>query len=360
MKNIIKKLLKKILLSFPLNILFPYYKKYCETRKYLEEKNIINNELETRLGIILKGKNIVEILNNSKLENSLLLTQEDIEEFCKLKFYEKIFTKEQFINFYKTLEDELEIDKILSKLIFKKTKEIYIYGFCQICKKPTYFLVDSLYSNNQIINFRERMVCQICDLNNRQRYLLFEINKNTYDRNLNIYIYEQVTPFYKTLKNIYPNTIGSEYLGLEYKSGDIKNGILHQTSEYLSFPDNSFDLVISLDVFEHVYNLEKSLMEAFRILKPSGKLFFSIPFYCHNEKTILRAKMIDGDVVFLKEPQYHGNPVSEKGSLVVNEISWDLFDILKKCGFKESYISAGYNRITGNIGSFQYFFNAIK
>jgi len=175
-----------------------------------------------------------------------------------------------------------------------------------------------------------------------------------------IYIYEQVTPFYKELTRIYPNTIGSEYLDSKYKSGTIVDGIRHEDSTCLSFPSNSFDLVLSLDVFEHVFDLEKSFNEAFRILKSPGRLIFSIPFYLKRDKTSKRAEIKNGNIVYLKKPHYHGNPISDKGSLVVYEISWDCLDMLKKCGFKDAYLTAGYNRKTGNIGLLQFFFEAVK
>jgi SAM-dependent methyltransferase len=251
-------------------------------------------------------------------------------------------------------------DKKLSNIITSgKSKKIL--GFCQVCKLPTFFLLDSLYSDNNGINFRERMVCRICRLNNRQRFLLGETLKRIKPyENCKIYLYEKVTSFYEALAKRCPNIIGSEYLGSQYEGGTVINGIQHEDSTCLSFPDESFDMALSLDVFEHVFDLEKSFKEAFRILKPMGRMIFSIPFYIEKDITEKRAEMIDGNIIFLKEPQYHGNPISEKGSLVVYDISWDCFDMVKKCGFSDVYLVAGYSRITGNIGSLQYFFEAIK
>lgn len=39
------------------------------------------------------------------------------------------------------------------------------------------------------------------------------------------------------------------------------------------YPDNFFDIVISVGVFEHVIDLKGALREAGRVLKPSGKLY---------------------------------------------------------------------------------------
>ena len=274
----------------------------------------------------------------------------------------KIYSKEQFFEAFESndLAIELKKDKKISDKIMNKGKG-GILGFCQVCKFPTLFFIDTCHSDNGIVNFRERMVCPICNLNNRQRFLFSEvIKKAKYYKNCQIYIYEQVTQFYKKLKRIYPNIIGSEYLGSKYNSGMVVNGIRHEDSTKLSFSDELFDLVLSFDVFEHVFDLEQSFNESYRILKPKGRIIFTIPFYAERNATVKRAEIVNGDIVLFKEAQYHGNPISEKGSLVVYDISWDIFDFLKKCGFSEIYIISGYNRFNGNIGTLLTYFEAIK
>lgn len=44
------------------------------------------------------------------------------------------------------------------------------------------------------------------------------------------------------------------------------------TSHNIPLDDESVDIIVSIDVFEHVENVEKTLQECYRILKPSGKL----------------------------------------------------------------------------------------
>lgn len=46
----------------------------------------------------------------------------------------------------------------------------------------------------------------------------------------------------------------------------------------MPFPDNSFDAVFLIEVLEHVHNPPKALNEIYRVLKPGGKLIFSVPF----------------------------------------------------------------------------------
>lgn len=46
----------------------------------------------------------------------------------------------------------------------------------------------------------------------------------------------------------------------------------------LPFQDASFDAVFSSEVMEHIFNMNESLQEINRVLKPGGKLLFSTPF----------------------------------------------------------------------------------
>lgn len=50
-------------------------------------------------------------------------------------------------------------------------------------------------------------------------------------------------------------------------------------SESLPYKDESFDVILSLDVFEHVQNLGETLKECHRVLKKGGRLFLVFPGY---------------------------------------------------------------------------------
>src|SRR5437016_14407750 len=64
-------------------------------------------------------------------------------------------------------------------------------------------------------------------------------------------------------------------------SWDIKLGS-HTTNkniEQLTFPDNSFDIVITSDVMEHVRLDERAHQEIQRVLKPGGIYLFTVPHF---------------------------------------------------------------------------------
>lgn len=85
-----------------------------------------------------------------------------------------------------------------------------------------------------------------------------------------------------------------------------------------TFPDESFDLVITSDVLEHLPEARESMIEVARTLKTGGVHIFTVPWY-KEKGTLVRAKLVSGEMVHLEEPDYHGNPVSADGSLVITE-----------------------------------------
>jgi len=51
--------------------------------------------------------------------------------------------------------------------------------------------------------------------------------------------------------------------------------------EHLPFAGNSFDIVTSYDVFEHVHDLDRVFDECMRVLKPGGRLLAIFPPFYH-------------------------------------------------------------------------------
>jgi len=54
--------------------------------------------------------------------------------------------------------------------------------------------------------------------------------------------------------------------------------IKHADAHQLPFPADSFDVVVCLEVLEHLHHYRQALAEIRRVLKPSGKLIASIPY----------------------------------------------------------------------------------
>ena len=145
-------------------------------------------------------------------------------------------------------------------------------------------------------------------------------------RESRIYITEQSTPLFRTIRAGYPNSIGSEYLGGTLPFGQLdKSGLRNESIAQLTFPSNAFDQILSFDGFEHVPEYTKGFAECFRCLRPGGNLLFSIPFTT-EANTVIRARMnADGTILNLLPPEYHGDPLSAKGCLCFYHFGWDQY-----------------------------------
>ena len=225
------------------------------------------------------------------------------------------------------------------------------------------FQVDFKYSNGKDINWRERLICPVTGLNNRLRASIhfadFELGLKEYH---SIYISEQVTPFYNYLKQKIPDITGSEFLGFDFPKGKANDkGIRHEDMTNLSFSDEQLDFYLSFECFEHIPDFNKSFEEAFRVLKQDGILFFTVPFIKQNPGNVIRAVINqDGEVEHLLPPEYHGNPVSESGSLCYTHFGWEMLDQLRSCGFKDVYALTYWSDVFGYLGGEQILFFARK
>jgi SAM-dependent methyltransferase len=90
-----------------------------------------------------------------------------------------------------------------------------------------------------------------------------------------------------------------------------------------TFPDAEFDLILTQDVFEHVMHPDKAIKEIARTLKPNGATMMSVPITRKKYQSQRRARLVNGEIVHLQEPQYHGNPMGG-GSLVTIDWGYDI------------------------------------
>jgi len=106
------------------------------------------------------------------------------------------------------------------------------------------------------------------------------------------------------------------------KSGAFKNGVQCVDLQAMPFKKNVFDFIITEDVLEHVENPLAAFREIRRVLRFGGSHIFTVP---EHEKDI--SKNRSGCV-----PIYHGDPLREKGAMVITDFGNDLGDILRKDG----------------------------
>lgn len=218
----------------------------------------------------------------------------------------------------------------------------------------------------------ETAVCRECGLNSRMRALIDYLRRLRAGadgaRLGRVYCAERTTPSYPVLKRLFAEVTGSEYLGPDKTPGQsslLVKGypqlVRHEDLTRLSFAANSFDLVVTQDVFEHIPDYRQAFRECARILDGGGMLVFTIPFFFDQQATRVRASLHpDGRIEHHLPAEFHGNPVSNEGSLCFQNFGWDVLDTLNDSGFMNARASMYWGPWQGHLGFPFFVFSAVK
>lgn len=188
-------------------------------------------------------------------------------------------------------------------------------GYCSTCENKTWFVEEKPW-------LRDYYRCVICGSIPRFRLLVHVLND--YFKGWENRAIHESSPGGKSseiIKRKCKNYSSSHYYE-DIPRGEMKDGHRSEDLSKMTFDNNSFDIFITQDVFEHVIDPENAFKEIGRILKPGGVHVFTMPWYPDLKENRIRAKMENGQIVHLEEPVYHGNPIKKDGSLVT--IDWGI------------------------------------
>lgn len=232
-------------------------------------------------------------------------------------------------------------------------------GYCNICRKPAVFLLTKSFAE-----MRDHQECLACGSKGRNRHLAkclvdeFRVRgirrlSDFRGSNLTVYVAASTGSVASGLGEA-ENIIRSEYFS-DCPPGTTKDGVLCQDIQRLTLADGSIDVVITEEVFEHVRDFEAGFREVYRVVKPGGSHFFTIPFY-FGKKTKALYEIRDGEFVPVVHPvEYHGDPIRRQIPAYYR-FGYDLFDVLKSVGFEVDVRFSGYGEsiILGMFGCFTF------
>lgn len=185
-------------------------------------------------------------------------------------------------------------------------------------------------------NYREKLTVK--GLNSRQRAVLemLALEKGIgASGSAKIFAPEAVTQLALTVRGRFPYFLGSEYSPDSTAAKRIYP-IQSEDLQALSLPTGIFDATFSCDVLEHVPDIQLSLSEMARILKPQGIMISTFPFTWRQEAKV-KAVLEQGAVKHLEPAEYHGNPVDpEGGSLVFTVPGWNILEDCISAGFSKA------------------------
>lgn len=207
-------------------------------------------------------------------------------------------------------------------------------GFCPCCDSEVIFS-----SKNSWL--RDYYTCSKCGSIPRERALMYCIEK-FYPNWRDLSIHES-SPANRgasiKLKRECKHYLATHFFP-DRPLGEEEKGYLNINLESQDFENEMFDLVITQDVMEHVFYPGKAFSEIARTLNTGGSYIFTVPLVNKNKPSEIWASINnDGTIEFLKEPEYHGNPIDANGCPVTMHWGYDICDfIFKHSGLYTSMI----------------------
>ena len=207
-------------------------------------------------------------------------------------------------------------------------------GYCCICEASVEFRAER---DNDIPStwypnwFRDGLQCVACQSIPRERALMGVIQM-FYPNWRTLRVHES-SPVHRgasrKLEDECAHYTKSHYdPALPFGSVHPDRGYQSEDLERQTFEDRAFDLVITQDVFEHLFAPDRAIQEIGRTLAPGGAHIMTVPIANGVRPSLRRAELRDGAVRHLLPAEYHGNPMSSDGSLVTFDWGYDIVDYL--------------------------------
>lgn len=122
------------------------------------------------------------------------------------------------------------------------------------------------------------------------------------------------------------------------------SGAMHR----LDAADGAFDVVVCWDYLQRIPPLAEALCEIRRVLVAGGWFVFSLPFHYLAGETVSRLGHVPRRAGRLP-PEFRGE---------INEIGWDILDMLRSAGFAEAWVHHYWSDELGYLGAFNLLLSA--
>ena len=288
-------------------------------------------------GILLQGKygGCDTVVIDTTFDNKL-----DISEVHSSK-------DNYFIRNNVGIQSKVELNKEVENKNLSVSNEDYLDKYndsCSVCGSKS----DFIYHGKSV---RESYRCQACKASLRHRgqakaiidtygdsttKSIKELSQQDSFKKITIFEPGIIGPLRKYFSS-FPN-YSQSYFWDDLPLGETRDGIQNQNLECLTFKDNSIDLLITADIFEHIRKPWDAFTDIQRVLKVGGKHIFTIPVqYPLPKKTIYRVDTSTSEDIHVLPERYHIAGDGGK-SLVYTDFGGDMLEKLNAIGLKTEYV----------------------
>ena len=194
-------------------------------------------------------------------------------------------------------------------------------GTCDICEARVTFTADHSW-------FRDHLICSGCRSIPRERALM-RVIKQYFPNFAEMRIHES-SPVGRGVSARLANecaSYSSSFLLKDVAPGaiDQRTGFRCEDLERLTFGDGCFDLFVTQDVMEHLFDPDAAFREIARVLRPGGAHVFTVPLVNGVRESERRAtRTVSGEIEHRMKPVYHGDPVDPDGALMTMNWGYDI------------------------------------
>ncbi|MBE9237532.1 class I SAM-dependent methyltransferase [Anabaena aphanizomenioides LEGE 00250] len=199
-------------------------------------------------------------------------------------------------------------------------------GICPICERESVF-------ESPDPDLREKYKCIRCKSLPRERALIAVLTE-MYPNWRDLQIHE-CSPGSVSADKLWRECKG--YTPSAYVPSVARGQIIGDTGcrsedlERQTFASGVFDIVVTQDVFEHLFDPCAAAREIMRTLKPGGAHIFTTPLTRKWETSQRRARKKYGAITHMLPPVFHVDPFNRgEGALVTIDWGYDIADILDR------------------------------
>lgn len=202
--------------------------------------------------------------------------------------------------------------------------------------------------------YRDHLQCSNCQSIVRERALSLVLNELAPNwRTLRIHESSPLDRGISQKLRLHAPRYLASYFFPNKPAGEFVGNLRNENLENQTFYDETFDLVITLDVMEHVFSPSKAYQEIYRTLRRGGLYIHTFPIRKWLvEGAMARAQQEpEGQVKLLVEPpEFHGSPTGD--CLVTYDYGYDIAQKISTWAPFDVRVSRFWDQRHGIIGDY--------